>query len=76
MTGVPQLEVVVRTDAKHWLRSKTMWVNIGVASFALAEVNFHLLQPLLPVNVFQVIAFALPIVNLVLRSITNKGLTR
>mgnify|MGYP001298842119 CR=1 FL=1 len=60
-------------DTKPWWQSKTLWVNAIVLAMAAAEEHIGLLQSVLPVNVYQLIAFALPVVNAALRFITSKG---
>lgn len=60
---------------KPWYTSKTLWLNAGVLALAGAESQLNLLQPLLPVNVYGLVAFALPIANGVLRLITSSAVT-
>jgi len=64
------------TPPKSRRRSKTYWVNLFILVLAGAEMQLSFLQPLLPVNVFQLLAFLLPIVNLVLREFTDRGVGR
>jgi NAD(P)H-hydrate repair Nnr-like enzyme with NAD(P)H-hydrate dehydratase domain len=59
---------------KPWWKSKTLWVNAMVAALAAFEAGTGLLQPLLPANVYAVIAFLLPAINAVLRIVTTQGL--
>lgn len=61
---------------KAWWRSRTVWANLLIGVLLLAETNLHLLQPLLPLNVYQLTAFVLPILNLFLRAITRTGIGR
>lgn len=61
-------------QSKPWWQSKTLWVNVVVLSLAAAEDHLGLLQPLLPVNFYQLVAFALPVVNTALRFISTTGL--
>ncbi len=56
---------------KAWWRSRTLWFNLLAGLLLLAESNLHLLQPLLPVNLYQLAAFVLPMVNLGLRVVTR-----
>lgn len=50
--------------------SLVMWVN-GIAGVLLViEASFHVLQPLLPVSVYLVAAFALSVINGVMRLFT------
>lgn len=59
---------------KSWYRSKTLWVNLLVGVLAAVESQFNLLQPLLPVNFYAALAFALPVINAALRLITKEAL--
>lgn len=59
---------------KSWLKSKTLWVNATVLGLATLEANTGLLQPLLPVNFYNLVAVLLPIVNTYLRVITTEAL--
>lgn len=61
---------------KKWYKSKTLLMNIGILALTLVETQFSILQPMLPVNVYAMIAFGLPIVNGVLRVITSATLTK
>ena len=69
--AVPQIELVVK--AKPWYRSKTMLFNLVCIGLATAESQLNVLQPLLPMPVWQLAAFVLPVVNAMLRVITNTG---
>lgn len=60
---------------KPWWLSKTLLVNALVGGLLLAESNISSLQGLLPANTYQIAAFALPIVNMMLRVYTTKGLS-
>lgn len=55
---------------KPWYRSKTMWFNALVAAATAAETQVQLLQPLLPINVYQLIVFVLVTGNAALRTIS------
>lgn len=59
---------------KSWKRSKTLIFNALVLALAAAESQLHMIQPLLPVNFYAVIAFALPVINAGLRVITSQAL--
>lgn len=65
--------MLISEDAKPWWQSRTLWVNAIVLALAAAEDHIGLLQPVLPVNVYQLIAFALPVVNAALRIVTTQG---
>ena len=73
-SGVPVVQV--RPPVKHWWKSRTLWLNASVLALAAAETQLQVLQPLMPVNVYAVIAFALPVLNAVLRLRTNSAVTR
>lgn len=62
------------TETKPWYRSKTLWVNALAAGLVALEASFGLAQPLLPVNIYMIVAVALPVINSVLRAVTTKGL--
>lgn len=68
-------EIVIKTDAKPWYQSKTLWFNALVLALGTAESQLHLLEPVLPVSLWHVIAFTLPVVNTALRFLTNKGVS-
>ena len=59
---------------KTWKNSKTIWVNATVLALASLEANTGLLQPLLPINFYNLIAILLPIVNTYLRVITTESI--
>lgn len=61
------------TPPKSRFRSKTHWVNALVIALMGAETQLNVLQPLLPVNVFLLVAFLLPVVNMLLREMTDRG---
>lgn len=55
-----------------WL-SKTLFVNSVIAAMLLAEANISKLQGILPENKYSIVAFVLPLVNLMLRFYTSQG---
>jgi hypothetical protein len=69
--GTPQ--ITITTDAKPWYQSKTIVINAAVLALGVAEQQLGLLEPVLPVPLWQVIAFALPVINTALRVITSQG---
>lgn len=71
--NVPQIDVV--PPVKHWLASRTLIINAIALALLAGEAQLHVLQPLLPVNVYALVAFVLPVVNAVLRAITTTALT-
>lgn len=60
-------------EPKVWWKSKTLWVNAIVAMLVALEAGTGVLQPMLPVNLYTVLAVGLPIVNALLRVITTAG---
>lgn len=64
---------MVREQSKPWWQSKTLWFNAIVLALAAAEEHVGLLQPVLPVNFYHLVAFGLPVVNAALRFLTTKG---
>lgn len=64
----------MRNPTKPHLHSRTLWVNVLAAFLAALEQQTGLLQPLLPVNVYAVIAALLPPINIALRLVTHQGL--
>jgi hypothetical protein len=61
--------------AKPWWKSRTIWLNLLVLLLAAAETQLHMLQPLLPVNVYALVAFCLPLVNLAMRAVTQQAIS-
>lgn len=66
--------ITVLPPAKPWWHSKTLWANVIVLALTAAETQLQMLQPLLPVNVYALVAFGLPVLNLVLRTVTQQRL--
>ena len=60
---------------KPWYTSKTLWVNVGVVLLTAAETQLRVIQPLLPVDFYAMVAFGLPLLNAALRVITTQGLS-
>jgi hypothetical protein len=74
--GVPVLQVQpVAAPSKPWWKSRTLWVNAVVLLAAAAESQLQVLQPLLPVNVYALVAFVLPLLNVLLRTVTQARLS-
>lgn len=61
---------------KAWWKSRTIRINVLIGVLAAAESQLHLIQPLLPVNFFALVAFALPLVNTALRILTVQAVGR
>lgn len=70
--GVPHV-VVAEPQRKPWWRSKTLWINALVLALAAAEQQIGTLDGLLPVDLYKLVAFGLPVLNAVLRLITTQG---
>lgn len=51
-----------------------MLFNLLVASMLLIEQNLNLIQPLLPINMYALLSFIVPLVNMWLRIITTQGI--
>lgn len=62
--------------AKPWWKSRTIRVNAVVAALVALEAGTGLLQPVLPVNFYTLVAVGLPVINAVLRVVTNQALCR
>lgn len=60
-------------EAKPWWASRTMRINGLVLALLAAEEHLNVLQPMLPVNIYSLVAFGLPVVNAALRVITTTG---
>lgn len=57
--------------AKPWYTSKTIILNVFAAALVAVQALTGALQPLLPVDLYQSIATALPIANGLLRLLTD-----
>lgn len=59
--------------AKHvvWWKSKLLWANAVMAGLAALEAGTGILQPLIPANIYAVIAVTLPVVNAMIRVING-----
>lgn len=60
-------------EQKVWWKSRTLWVNAVAAMLVALEAGTGILQPLMPVNLYTVLAVGLPIINALLRVITTSG---
>jgi hypothetical protein len=65
----------MNTVQKPWWRSRTIWLNLLVATFLLAEANLDAMQGIFPDWLQKTLVFGLPIVNLWLRFATSQGLS-
>lgn len=61
------------TPSKPRWKSKTHLINLCIAGLAAAESQTGFLQTLLPVNVYALLAFLLPVVNMMLRENTDRA---
>ena len=59
---------------KSWYLSKTLWLNAIATALVALESGTGMLQPLLPVNFYTLLAVGLPVINGALRVITTQGL--
>lgn len=60
-------------EQKVWWKSRTLWVNAVAAMLVALEAGTGILQPLMPANLYTVLAVGLPIINALLRVITTSG---
>jgi hypothetical protein len=65
---------VAAPPKKPWL-SKTILVNALVTGLLIAENKLGFLQGVLPASKYQIVAFTLPIVNMLLRVYTTQGVS-
>ncbi|NLR73564.1 hypothetical protein [Leeia aquatica] len=61
---------------KRWFTSKTIWLNVIAAGLVALEAGWGVLQPVLPVNFYALMATLLPVANAVLRVLTQQGISR
>lgn len=61
---------------KPWWQSRTLWFNAFCAAAAASEASYGLLQPVLPLPAYALLAFILPVGNALLRVLTTQGLGR
>jgi hypothetical protein len=64
------------TPPKRRRRSRTYWVNGVIFALTGIESQFHILQPILSVNFYLIVCFALPLINLWLRELTTTPVGR
>ena len=63
------------SSVKPWWQSRTIRLNVAVVVLAVAESQLNIIQPLLPVNFYAAVAFALPIINAAMRIITTQAVS-
>ena len=66
---------MAEANAKPWWLSKTLWINAIAAALVALEAGTGMLQPLLPVNFYTLLAVGLPVINAGLRIITTQGVS-
>lgn len=59
---------------KHWLKSRTLWVNTLAAVLLAAESSLQILQPVVGDKFFMIASFVLVLVNVVMRSLTTMAI--
>ena len=59
---------------KNWYQSKTMWLNIVVASTGAAVMYLPMLESMLPDNAFAILLFTSNAINMVLRKVTTAAI--
>ena len=57
--------------SKHWLRSKTMWFNIGVTAIGVSQAVLPFAQPFVNPRVFGLLTTGIGIANMALRAATS-----
>jgi hypothetical protein len=65
---------VPTVNGKPWWKSKTIWFNLICTGLFAAEVNFKVLEGLIPGAAYSALAFVLPVGNMLLRFITSTAL--
>ena len=65
-----------RRKGKRWFTSKTLIVNALAAALLALEGVTGILQPYMSVNFYVALAVSLPLINSVLRVVTNEGIER
>lgn len=73
--GTPTVTVQLQPAAKPWWQSRTLWLNAAALALAVAEARLGLLKNVLPISAFEAVAFALPVLNAVLRLVTTTAVT-
>ena len=63
-----------KPSCKLWWKSRTLWINAFMAGLAALEYVTGVLQFVLPINAYAVIAVVIPVVNAILRVVTTQGL--
>ncbi len=58
---------------KPWWQSRTLWLNASAAALLALESAWGVLQPIVPVNFYVLMAVLLPVANAMLRVLTSQG---
>lgn len=61
-------------NSKPWYKSKTLWLNAIALALAAAAENWSALQGVLPAHWYAWFAFALPIGNALIRTVTTQAI--
>lgn len=61
---------------KKWYLSKTVILNLLIAVVGVLETQIQLLQPFVGQGGYAALLILIPIVNIVLRTITTQALTK
>ena len=60
---------------KKWYKSKTIWLNVIVGALVALESTTSYLQGYIQEKFYIAIAIGLPVVNAMLRSVTNQPIS-
>ncbi len=63
-----------RTPRKHWIKSRTLWVNAIAGLLLTAEASLHIIQPLIGDNTYMLASFGLILINVLMRTLTTVAL--
>lgn len=66
-----QIWAETENTSKHWLRSKTMWFNIGVTAIGVSQAVLPFAQPFVNPRVFGLLTTGIGIANMALRAATS-----
>ena len=59
---------------KNWYQSKTMWLNIVLATTGAAVMYLPMLESILPDNAFAILLFSSNAINMALRKVTTAAI--
>lgn len=66
-----QIWAETENTSKHWLRSKTMWFNIGVTAVGVSQAVLPFAQPFVNPRIFGLLTTGIGIANMALRAATS-----